>query len=648
MLKIKQVFIFIAIDCGYKEFIMKQFRLLFSIIAMFVMIGCGGGGGGIAVGVNDTSTQNNTSTEVNKRLVSVYMVGSDLEGSGNLASRDLAEMLLGYAKLINESKEDNIKLLVAFGGSKKTNWTGVKYADMQCLTQDVMDGVFGNDTCYLYEDSTKNMGSGNTLKNFIDYVKGSLQKDEKSFMIFWNHGGAYDGLCYDTNNGADQITLEELHNALSDSDVLFDTIGMDACLMANLEVAKSIKGYAKYFIASEELEPGHGWDYEDIIYLAATESNSVTLGKKIVDSYIDSSRHSATQDKTLSLIELSKIDDVVSKLDGLSLLLDATADFVPIGLSAYESQRFSQSNTFLDGMTLDLKDFAQLIIENKTNTKTDAEKLVKSIEEFVLYSRHQSTKYGSNGISIYQPLNNKGWNTYKNLNYTASTNWYNLLSEFTVKKGNDVQAPTISSETSCTKNSLEGHCLNISDDIAIKSVESFGLVPFGDNYLLLFSQILSAEAGEYFMPKLGSKWFYLNDSDDSNNYIFPSAMEIKTNSIEYRLYFTQGQYNNEDVLFFFKIDNSNNLIAWATPMTSEDYATKLQYEIKKGDKVRFDFYIYSESSDSFIYMEGNEITLKGNPVWSYENFNADVDYFAVADDFNNNTESSQMYKSSAK
>ena len=47
----------------------------------------------------------------------------------------------------------------------------------------------------------------------------------------------------------------------------FDLIGFDACLMATVEVAKVIEPHAKYMIASEEIEPGHGWLWNAVIQL---------------------------------------------------------------------------------------------------------------------------------------------------------------------------------------------------------------------------------------------------------------------------------------------------------------------------------------------------------------------------------------------
>jgi hypothetical protein len=41
----------------------------------------------------------------------------------------------------------------------------------------------------------------------------------------------------------------------------FGMIGMDACVMGNWEAAVSISNLAEMVIASEQNEPGHGWDW---------------------------------------------------------------------------------------------------------------------------------------------------------------------------------------------------------------------------------------------------------------------------------------------------------------------------------------------------------------------------------------------------
>ncbi len=67
-------------------------------------------------------------------------------------------------------------------------------------------------------------------------------------LILWDHGGgAVSGFGYDehSNNEEDTLTIDKLKKALKESETKFEFIGFDACLMANIETAYSIKYYAK-------------------------------------------------------------------------------------------------------------------------------------------------------------------------------------------------------------------------------------------------------------------------------------------------------------------------------------------------------------------------------------------------------------------
>ena len=56
------------------------------------------------------------------------------------------------------------------------------------------------------------------------------------------------------------ITMSDAFSASFDGQP-FELIGFDACLMASVEMASVASPYAKYMVASEEVEPGSGWDY---------------------------------------------------------------------------------------------------------------------------------------------------------------------------------------------------------------------------------------------------------------------------------------------------------------------------------------------------------------------------------------------------
>lgn len=617
---------------------MKTLFVASTLALSLLFFGCGGGSSDSKPNIESSSSSSSATSS--KSLIALYVAGSDLEENSKAASTDFNEIVAGYKRL-SAAEQENLDILIAFGGARAAHWKGVKYADIGCLLQDSRDGVYGNDTCYSYENINANMGSSTTLEDFLVFASNDIEASARNFLIFWNHGGAYDGVCYDSNKNFDRLNISELDTALHVSPKKLDVIGMDACLMANIEVIKGIKDHSKYYLASENTEPGHGWDYEDAIYIIGHgNAQSLTnVGTQLVDSYIDSPKHQSTQDKTLSFLDLSHADDVIAKIDTLTKNLNGNDDFKSIGLSAYEATKFAVSNTKSDGITIDIKSFLDELSSQKSSIKTFSGALSNALDKFVVYSRSQS--YGSNGVTIYQPLNDPDWTQYDALSYVASQNWHNLLSDFTVTKGADLEKPIIHTETECTYNNSDGFCLNITDNVALKSVESYGLLPYGDDFMLLYSENLIKTNGKYFLPKFNDNWFYICDGSDKNRCVFPSALEIEDNQPNSKLYIAIGAYNDEDATFFMQVKGSK-ISMWVIMETSERYSSKQQYQIKQGDKIRFDYMGVKASGDVFI-IEGSSLTFNATPTWSKEDFNANIDYFATADDFNDNTAFSESH-----
>ena len=136
----------------------------------------------------------------------------------------------------------------------------------------------------------------------------------------WDHGGGTDGFGWDEVYDNDHTTMDEfslaLDSAYRETGVTFEVIGFDACLMATLGVASVIENYANYMVASEELEPGHGWDYTAILSSLKNNPNQdgKSLGKVIADSYVQHTKTIAERDGyapdrtiTLSVVDLAKI-----------------------------------------------------------------------------------------------------------------------------------------------------------------------------------------------------------------------------------------------------------------------------------------------------------------------------------------------------
>ena len=80
--------------------------------------------------------------------------------------------------------------------------------------------------------------------------------------------------------------------------------------MATLDTANTVSGFAHYMVASQELEPGNGWQYTGWPEAlgADTSISGAELGKAICDTYMEGCRMEGTEgNATLSLINLEAL-----------------------------------------------------------------------------------------------------------------------------------------------------------------------------------------------------------------------------------------------------------------------------------------------------------------------------------------------------
>lgn len=100
-----------------------------------------------------------------------------------------------------------------------------------------------------------------------------------------------------------------------------DVVGMDACLMAMLEVGYQIKNYADVLVASQDVERAEGWYYSAFLSpLASGTMNNFDLAQSIVLSYELYYKQRA-QIYTQSAINLSNIDLLKNNVDQVVSLL---------------------------------------------------------------------------------------------------------------------------------------------------------------------------------------------------------------------------------------------------------------------------------------------------------------------------------------
>ena len=200
------------------------------------------------------------------QTVFVYMCGSDLESENGLASGDIEEMIAG-------SQSENVKFVIQTGGAGA--WADT-YGISAEKTQRYV--VTGGEISLIEEKESVNMGKEDMLVDFLSWGIENYAA-AKMGLIFWNHGGgSISGVCFDELNENDSLSLEEIDTALTSVyDKMTDKfafIGFDACLMATVETANMLVPHADYMFASEETEPGYGWDYTEIAGFMRIQPNS--------------------------------------------------------------------------------------------------------------------------------------------------------------------------------------------------------------------------------------------------------------------------------------------------------------------------------------------------------------------------------------
>ena len=185
----------------------------------------------------------------------IYMVGSDLEQKHKLATIDMNEIAQSGVNL----QKNNV--IIYTGGT--TAWHSNIPSEVNTIQELTLSG-FETVACTEYAVNT---GDPGTLLDFLDFTVGNYPADEYS-LIFWDHGGgSLYGFGSDQLFESDSLYLQEISLALENSafkNQKLRFVGFDACLMATVETAATFEPYAEYLIASEETEPGEGWNYASL------------------------------------------------------------------------------------------------------------------------------------------------------------------------------------------------------------------------------------------------------------------------------------------------------------------------------------------------------------------------------------------------
>ena len=209
--------------------------------------------------------------------VMIYLNGSNLETYSGFATEDIMEIL-------EADSSDKVHILIQTMGTM--TWWDDRVAADHSQRFEVKDHelVLVNDNLPQLDCTDPQ-----TLLDFLEWG-GKRYKSDRYFLVMWDHGaGAVDGFGYDEWQDWDSsLTIDEIAQALYLSGLKFDFIGMDACIMASIEVCYALYDYCDYCVLSEDFESALGWSYGGWLSALAdnTSIDTPSLAKILIDDMV--------------------------------------------------------------------------------------------------------------------------------------------------------------------------------------------------------------------------------------------------------------------------------------------------------------------------------------------------------------------------
>ena len=348
-------------------------------------------------------------SDARSATVMVYMNGSDLETEGGEATADLAEM-------VDSGVGENVNVIVQTMGTKEWHDYGIssKTSQRYKVTASGLDLVMDN---LGQLDCT----SPETLSGFIDFCKKNYPAD-RYMLIFWDHGGGpVYGFGYDEwLKDLASLTLDEIQEALrQNSDIRFDIIGMDCCIMANIETCYVLEPFCDYAVLSEDFETGLGWSYTNWMKLFEANPGISTplLGKKIIDGIIDANEndYEAGGSSTMILVNERAIPNLMKSWTEFAYknsdsLLGVNYSQLHMAkgrdLIDYIFDSWGDDDSYVTMDNYYVSDMMS-IVESVGHEDESTDNLRASLKECVAYFGHTSDKNELTGLAVSLPYGDR-------------------------------------------------------------------------------------------------------------------------------------------------------------------------------------------------------------------------------------------------
>jgi hypothetical protein len=242
------------------------------------------------------------------------------------------------------------------------------------------------------------------------------------------------------DTSADFLDNQEMRRVLQQAQEALgqplDLIGFDACLMSMVEVHYQIRDLCRVAVSSQEVEPGNGWPYDQVLR-CLTHNPAISaeeLGQEIVRAYVEYYRQrQPNQSSTQSAVSLERLDGLVQAVSGLGQALKENLSRPETMGLLFNALRFAQS--FRDRDYIDLAYFCRTLLHYAPGgpVAPAAQQVLACFEgpqAVVLQNAHQGAGVeNASGLSIYLPTRNLS-PLYQDLEFAHAGAWDDFLQEF--------------------------------------------------------------------------------------------------------------------------------------------------------------------------------------------------------------------------
>ena len=327
---------------------------------------------------------------------------------------------------------DNINVIVLFDGEKQGDSCiyKIKHDPDGKNTKIISDKL--DDKGAVIPTSTHEIDSGdvNTAIKFSKWATANFPAEHYA-EFFWDHGSGIfgkgkamptKGFCWDDNghnlhtSDLNQILATTAHTAGKPVELF----GFDCCLMSHVEMAYQAKGLANYMVASQELEPGAGWDYiASLKALSANpEMNGGQFGTAIAKAYLASYQPGGSQNPDSTAVDATlAATDVNALVNKLPPALNDLATAMTADYKANKATLDGLRNSTIAFDNADCPDLGDFL------TKAAAANLPADIQSAVAAAKAaygQTVLFGggvgtpphgqATGLSIYFPTTEQSYN----------------------------------------------------------------------------------------------------------------------------------------------------------------------------------------------------------------------------------------------